>query len=52
MPHFEKMLYDQAQIAWAYLEGFQVTREPAYAATARDVFAYVHRDLSSPEGGC
>ncbi|HEY2956040.1 MAG TPA: thioredoxin domain-containing protein [Candidatus Eisenbacteria bacterium] len=51
VPHFEKMLYDQAQIAWAYLEGFQVTGNADYAATARGIFEYVARDLSSPEGG-
>ncbi|MGH7730079.1 MAG: thioredoxin domain-containing protein, partial [Candidatus Eiseniibacteriota bacterium] len=51
VPHFEKMLYDQAQIAWAFLEGFQATGDPSYAATARDIFAYVSRDLSAPEGG-
>jgi uncharacterized protein YyaL (SSP411 family) len=50
VPHFEKMLYDQAQIAWAYLEGYTITRNEAYAATARDVFAYVARDMTSPEG--
>jgi uncharacterized protein YyaL (SSP411 family) len=50
-PHFEKMLYDQAEIAWAYLEGYQATGEPTYAATARDIFAYVTRELSAPEGG-
>jgi len=51
VPHFEKMLYDQAQIAWAYLEGYQATGDRSYAATARDIFAYVSRDLSAPEGG-
>jgi hypothetical protein len=51
VPHFEKMLYDQAQLAWAYLEGYQATRDPRYAATARGIFAYVGRDLSAPEGG-
>jgi uncharacterized protein len=50
VPHFEKMLYDQAQIAWAYLEAYQITRRPEYAATARDIFDYVARDLTSPEG--
>ncbi len=50
-PHFEKMLYDQAQIAWAFLEGYQATGDPRYAATARDIFTYVGRDLSAPEGG-
>jgi hypothetical protein len=51
VPHFEKMLYDQAQIAWAYLEGFQATGDPRYAAAARGVFDYVGRDLGAPEGG-
>ncbi|MBI5708847.1 MAG: thioredoxin domain-containing protein [Candidatus Eisenbacteria bacterium] len=51
VPHFEKMLYDQAQLAWAYLEGFQSTGRREYAGAARDIFAYVTRDLSSPEGG-
>ena len=49
-PHFEKMLYDQAQIAWAYLEAYQTTGRAEFAETARDVFAYVKRDLTSPEG--
>ncbi|HYM79855.1 MAG TPA: thioredoxin domain-containing protein [Candidatus Limnocylindria bacterium] len=50
VPHFEKMLYDQAQLAWAYLEGFQVTGEARYAETAGGIFTYVARDLTSPEG--
>ena len=50
VPHFEKMLYDQAEIAWANLEAYQVTGEPEYAAVARDVFAYVSRHMTSPEG--
>src|SRR5206468_2203305 len=50
VPHFEKMLYDQAQVAWAYLEGFQITGNAAYASAARGIFAYVSRDLSSPDG--
>ena len=51
VPHFEKMLYDQAQIAWAYLEAYQATGTPEHAAAARDIFGYVARDLSAPEGG-
>ena len=51
VPHFEKMLYDQAQLAWCYLEGYQVTGKPEYAAAARGIFAYVARDLTAPEGG-
>jgi uncharacterized protein YyaL (SSP411 family) len=51
VPHFEKMLYDQAQLAIAYLEAFQITGEPQYAAVARDVLNYVLRDMTDPEGG-
>jgi uncharacterized protein YyaL (SSP411 family) len=50
-PHFEKMLYDQAQLVCAYLEAYQITHEAIYAGTARDILAYVQRDLTSPEGG-
>ncbi len=50
VPHFEKMLYDQAQLAWSYLEGYQATGNPEYAATARGIFDYVARDLTTPEG--
>jgi hypothetical protein len=51
VPHFEKMLYDQAQIAISYLEAFQITRDGQYAAAARDIFSYVERDLMHAEGG-
>jgi uncharacterized protein YyaL (SSP411 family) len=51
VPHFEKMLYDQAQIAVSYLEAFQITRDGQYAAAARDILSYVQRDLTHPEGG-
>ncbi len=51
VPHFEKMLYDQAQLAVAYLEAFQITGENRYANTVRDILDYVSRDLTSPEGG-
>jgi len=50
VPHFEKMLYDQAQLAWVYLDAHQATGRPEYAATARGVLDYVARDLTSPEG--
>ncbi len=49
VPHFEKMLYDQAQLATSYLEAYQITGDETLAATARDIFEYVLRDLSSPE---
>ena len=51
MPHFEKMLYDQALLAMAYLETYQITRDEQYARTAREIFTYVLRDMTSPEGG-
>jgi hypothetical protein len=50
VPHFEKMLYDQAQLAAVYLDAHQATGRPEYAATARGVLDYVARDLTSPEG--
>lgn len=50
VPHFEKMLYDQALLARAYLETFQATGNPEFADTSHDIFEYVLRDLSSPEG--
>jgi len=51
VPHFEKMLYDQAQLANAYLDAFQITGDTEFAATARDILHYVRRDMTSPEGG-
>src|SRR5205809_4983851 len=51
VPHFEKMLYDQAQLASAYLDVFQLTGDVEFAATARDILDYVRRDMTSPEGG-
>jgi len=50
VPHFEKMLYDQAQIAWAYLEGYRLTGRERYAEVARAIFEYVRRDLAAPDG--
>ncbi len=51
VPHFEKMLYDQALIAIAYLEAFQATGREEYGKTAREIFTYVLRDMRGPEGG-
>ncbi|MFC1902922.1 thioredoxin domain-containing protein [Chloroflexota bacterium] len=50
VPHFEKMLYDQALLAIAYTEAYQVTKKTEYAETAREIFTYVMRDMTSPEG--
>jgi uncharacterized protein YyaL (SSP411 family) len=51
VPHFEKMLYDQAQLAVAYLDAFQITRDGQYEGVARDILDYVARDMTSKEGG-
>jgi uncharacterized protein len=59
VPHFEKMLYDQAQLANAYLDAFQITsaarmdssRGEEYADVARDILDYVARDMTSKQGG-
>jgi uncharacterized protein len=51
VPHFEKMLYDQAQLATAYLEAFQITGGQEYADTARTILDYVLRDMTAPDGG-
>ncbi|MDG2124970.1 MAG: AGE family epimerase/isomerase, partial [Verrucomicrobiales bacterium] len=51
IPHFEKMLYDQALLAAANVEAFQVTGNEEYARTAREIFAYVLREMTAPEGG-
>ena len=50
VPHFEKMLYDQAQLVCSYLEAYQITHDALYAAVARETLDYVGRDLSGPEG--
>ncbi|MDP3070743.1 MAG: thioredoxin domain-containing protein [Opitutaceae bacterium] len=52
VPHFEKMLYDQAQIAINCLEARQATGDERFAWMARDIFDYVARDLTAPAGGC
>ncbi len=51
VPHFEKMLYDQALLCWAYTETYQLTQNPFYQTAANEIIAYVLRDLRSPEGG-
>ena len=51
VPHYEKMLYDQALLAMAYTEAFQATGRGEYAETARQTLDYVLRDMTSPAGG-
>jgi uncharacterized protein YyaL (SSP411 family) len=50
VPHFEKMLYDQALIALIYTEAFQATGKSNYKKIAEEIFQYVIRDMKSPEG--
>ena len=51
VPHFEKMLYDQAQLAVSYLEAFQITKDGGYADIARETLDYVAQKLTHNEGG-
>ncbi len=51
VPHFEKMLYDQALVAMAYVEAYQATKNPEYRKITQEIFEYVLRDMTSPEGG-
>ncbi len=51
VPHFEKMLYNQAHLARAYLEAFRTTGNRLYERVARQTLDYVLRDMTSPEGG-
>jgi uncharacterized protein YyaL (SSP411 family) len=50
VPHFEKMLYDQAGLVLAYLDAWQVTGHEIYAATVREIITYLVRDMSAVEG--
>jgi uncharacterized protein len=51
VPHFEKMLYDNAQLVELYLDAFLVSGDQKFAAVARDILTYVLRDMTHPEGG-
>ncbi|MBI3271325.1 MAG: thioredoxin domain-containing protein [Planctomycetes bacterium] len=51
VPHFEKMLYDEALLAWTYLEGYQSTRKEDWARVARETLDYCLRDLADADGG-
>ncbi len=50
VPHFEIMLYDNALLTIAYLEAFQVTRDPQFRVVAEDILHFLRRDMASPEG--
>lgn len=51
VPHFEKMLYDNALLATTYLEAYKITKKELYADIARKIFTYILRDMTSPQGG-
>ena len=51
VPHFEKMLYDNAQLAKVYLQAYQLTQEPRYQRIAEEIFGFVFREMTAPEGG-
>ena len=51
VPHFEKMLYDNALLARAYLEGYQVTGDPFLRQVATETLEYILREMTAPEGG-
>ena len=51
VPHFEKMLYDQAQLATVFTEAFQISNDPLFAQTVLHTLEYVHRNLSDTHGG-
>jgi hypothetical protein len=51
VPHFEKMLYDQAQLVNVYLDAFAAVKDNTYSYVARDVLDYLIRDMTHPEGG-
>lgn len=51
VPHFEKMLYDQALLSTCFVQAYQVTGEQSYAITARETLEYILRDMTHPEGG-
>jgi uncharacterized protein YyaL (SSP411 family) len=51
VPHFEKMLYDNAQLARVYLQVYEQTKAPHYEMVAREILTFVAREMTSPEGG-
>jgi uncharacterized protein YyaL (SSP411 family)/aryl-alcohol dehydrogenase-like predicted oxidoreductase len=52
VPHFEKMLYDNALLARVYVEAYQVTKKPLYRQVAIETLDYVLREMTGPSGGC
>jgi len=50
VPHFEKMLYDNALLSMAYAEAYQATKKDKYAKVAMEIYKYIERDMTSPDG--
>lgn len=51
VPHFEKMLYDQAQLLYSYSSLYQITKDPYFASVVKDIVTYTKRDLGHDQGG-
>src|SRR5690606_6899521 len=51
LPHFEKMLYDNAQLMSAYADGYQLTQEPRYREAVADIYAWLSREMTHSDGG-
>ena len=51
VPHFEKMLYDQAQLADIYVQAYQTTKQPLYKQVAEELFDFIAREMTAPDGG-
>ena len=51
VPHFEKMLYDNAQLSRVYLHAWQITRNPFFKRIAEEIYDYILREMTGPEGG-
>lgn len=50
VPHFEKMLYDQGQLASSFLDTFTITKDSFYSSVSRDILDYLRRDMIGPDG--
>ncbi len=51
VPHFEKMLYDNAQLAKVYLQAYKITEKPQYRRIAEELFSFIAREMTAPDGG-
>ena len=51
VPHFEKMLYDNALLAKLYLKAFHITKKPLYRRITKEIFTFIEREMTHPDGG-